>query len=1028
MINHILVGLGGTGGKILREFKMRMFEEYPDVNDRMKIPVALLYVDTTREMMGLGREDFNVLGQDAGFAENEFLNVKSVDVTKIIDEIDNYPKLRGIVDNVKGVRSAIGNLGEAAGQKRRAGRLLFAVNADRYVMALQDAYARCHRANSSGEASKTVHIFAGLSGGTGSGSIIDAVAQARKLWNDAKILVYAMLPERDLPKPDMDKGRYYPNAYAAMRELNALQVGKFQPYDVTGDGEPLDYISMKPSAKGVADGISVYSNLNENECTVNSFTELPRIVSDFAYSRIFQIRPDVEECHDILRAYNFENLDGFEMENDERLLPEEVDKDEEFPKTRTCKISSFSIKRIIYPEMRVLKHITYSTGEDVLNQLRYNHWSDNHGFLNEPQNKDYRSVYLADSYLQRWMLDLEHLTLEKKVLPLDKEYPPFKEDWTENIENLAVPCQEDSCPPAAIRSSMNQIYNETFRGNGVETYYKVKSKSIKEIAKEIRRTVEHQLFSEWRNGDLSMMDLVKIVSIMAEYVSDDLKKKIDEAIVRNDEELNKSSKTLDAIIDDWANSGFLRGKLLGKKNDYYAEARLELSYLMTARTMKVALEFAKELQQLLNLEFGKFVEAVNNFNALINDAIERTEQQLAAQKKKNPGLENPKGSIIEVSEDSAMLEFERDTRVDKKMMRESSQQLREALVGDKDFIDFADLYSRLTIDDFLHAFDVQLSKKIIARHEELPVSATKVLGLNILTQLKQKLDTQQKINEFAQSVIRQTGPYVILDSGQLGFQVRNNDIAKEGVNRNLKETYIALPDPEKNPELEDFAKKLEKAFRDMTPQGVKEPKIHRGGSRDNEMFIISINSGYPMRAIKWLTPDKKKYDRFMHSGNAVTDQTNAIMLHSEGEGDSLPDIFALSDKECRELDAKKPQRQQPQAPQQAAPAPAMPGAPVPPPMPGATVPPPMPAADPVVQMFLFVGGAQYGPYDYATCRQFTTTGQLTPETMVWEQGMAAWTPAGQVEKLKGLFAPAMPTPPPMPPAGGATPPPMPPAM
>ena len=87
MINHILVGLGGTGGKILREFKMRMFEEYPDVNDRMKIPVALLYVDTTREMMGLGREDFNVLGQDAGFAENEFLNVKSIDVTKIIDEM-----------------------------------------------------------------------------------------------------------------------------------------------------------------------------------------------------------------------------------------------------------------------------------------------------------------------------------------------------------------------------------------------------------------------------------------------------------------------------------------------------------------------------------------------------------------------------------------------------------------------------------------------------------------------------------------------------------------------------------------------------------------------------------------------------------------------------------------------------------------------------------------------------------------------------------------------------------------------------
>lgn len=1021
MINHILVGLGGTGGKILREFKMRMFEEYPQAEDRAKIPVSLLYVDTTREMMGLGREDFNVLGQDAGFAENEFLNIKSIDVTKIIDEIDNYPKLRGIVDNVKGVRSAIGNLGEAAGQKRRAGRLLFAVNADRYVTALQDAYSRCHAANATGEATKTVHIFAGLSGGTGSGAIIDAIAQTRKLWNDAKILVYAMLPERDLPKPDMDKGRYYPNAYAAMRELNALQVGKFQPHDVTGDGEPTDYMSMKPSAKGVADGISVYSNLNENECTVHSFTELPRIVSDFAYSRIFQIRPEVDECGDILRAYNFENLDGFEMENDERLLPDEIDKDEEFPKTRTCKISSFSVKRVIYPEMRVLKHITYATGEDVLNQLRYNHWSDNHGFLNEAQNKDYRSVYLADKYLQRWMLDLPHLTLEKKILPLDKDFEPFKEDWTESIEDLSASCQEDSCPPAAIRNSMYQVYNETFRGVGVEDFYKVKSKSLKEMAKEIRRTVEHELFAEWRNGDLSMVDLVKIVSILAEYVSDDLKKEIDEAIVKNDEELSSSSRTLDAIIDDWANAGFLRGKVFGKKNDFYAEARLELSFLMTARTMKVALEFAKDLQQLLNMEFGKFVEAVNGFNALINDAITKTDEQLAAQKKKNPGLENPKGSIIEVSEDDAMLDFERDARVDKKMMREASQQLREALVGDKDFIDFADLKSRLTIDDFLHAFDVQLSKKIIDRHDELPVSATKVLGLNILTQLKQKLDTQQKINEFARNIILQTGPYVILDAGQLSFQVRNNDIAREGINRNLKETYIALPDPQKSPELEDFAKKLGKAFRDMAPQGVKAPKVHLGGSRNNEMFIISINSGYPMRAIKWLAQDKKKYDRFMHSGNAVTDQTNAIMLHSEGEGENLPDIFALSDKECRELDAKKPQREPKTASE------PVPG--VPPVMNGAmSQTPPPPVADPDAQMFLYVAGAQYGPYDYATCRQFTKTGQLTPQTMVWEQGMAAWTPAGEVEKLKPLFAPAAPPMPPTPPAGGATPPPMPPAM
>ena len=130
--NHILVGLGGTGGKILRAFKMRMFEEFPTQEERGKLSVALLYVDSTDEMMpkdGKARADFRVMGQDASFTNNEFLNIKAVDVEHILDHIDNFPSVKGIVENVAAVKSAIGSLGQAAGQKRRAGRLLFAANA-----------------------------------------------------------------------------------------------------------------------------------------------------------------------------------------------------------------------------------------------------------------------------------------------------------------------------------------------------------------------------------------------------------------------------------------------------------------------------------------------------------------------------------------------------------------------------------------------------------------------------------------------------------------------------------------------------------------------------------------------------------------------------------------------------------------------------------------------------------------------------------------------------------------------------------
>lgn len=104
-----------------------LFEEFPSKEDRDKQPVALLYVDSTDEMMskdGKARADFRVMGQDASFTNNEFLNIKAVDVEYILDHINNYPSVKGIVDNVSAVKSAIGSLGQAAGQKRRAGRLL----------------------------------------------------------------------------------------------------------------------------------------------------------------------------------------------------------------------------------------------------------------------------------------------------------------------------------------------------------------------------------------------------------------------------------------------------------------------------------------------------------------------------------------------------------------------------------------------------------------------------------------------------------------------------------------------------------------------------------------------------------------------------------------------------------------------------------------------------------------------------------------------------------------------------------------
>ena len=165
-----------------------------------------------------------------------------------------------------------------------------------------------------------------------------------------------------------------------------------------------------------------------------------------------------------------------------------------------------------------------------------------------------------------------------------------------------------------------------------------------------------------------------------------------------------------------------------------------------------------------------------------------------------------------------------------------------------------------------------------------------------------------------------------------------------------------------------------------------------------------------------MKPYKDKYDHFLNTGNPATDAGNAILLHSEGDGSQFPSLFAVDNAD--EIAAKAAQAQ---TVKQSTASLLQAGPTVPPPMPGtAPVPPPI-APQQEISLFIAVAGQQYGPYNMEMCKQMVQGGQLTPQSMVWMEGMPAWAPASQVPALQSLFAPTMP---PLPSAEGPTPPPM----
>jgi membrane protease subunit (stomatin/prohibitin family) len=74
----------------------------------------------------------------------------------------------------------------------------------------------------------------------------------------------------------------------------------------------------------------------------------------------------------------------------------------------------------------------------------------------------------------------------------------------------------------------------------------------------------------------------------------------------------------------------------------------------------------------------------------------------------------------------------------------------------------------------------------------------------------------------------------------------------------------------------------------------------------------------------------------------------------------------------------------------------------------AVAPPPLPS----LAWYVAANGQSRGPFTPEQLVRAIGTGEVTPQSHVWTQGMPAWQPAGQVSQLAGHFGAAPPPPPP----------------
>lgn len=889
MANHILIGIGGTGYKVLRDFRKRLWAEYPEITERNKLPIRFLYIDSDANATPaklMGSDDLRVNGQDTAITESEYMNIRNIDLNAIFNDITSYPNLRHIIGNATFVKNCLGEVGAAAGQKRRAGRILFAANAHNFNSKLNNIIRNLQQ--TTGNANElNIYVFAGLAGGTGSGSIVDAVAQIIEHQPQAKLEVFAMIPEK-IPPQGADAGRYHANGYAALMELSALNAGVYLPADVSNGNE---HITLPHPDKNNQFGLTVYSNVNRNGATVDSYTTLPSLVADLMFFRIFSNHN--EALTQLDRYFKSENCNDYLIEYSTATRPGKP-----VERARTKAVGSFGIKRVRYPDEKLTAHVSDTMAKNIVDMMLYLNYDNDRGFINEKPRQDGKDYgeYINKGNLKNWKLSDADLSLSVPILkptngkPLDT----FNDFWNKVSIDYDFKSAKDMGHPLQI---LEQYFDEVYQGEfreekGVEAYFQSKSNDqvVTDSAIAIVSNIQNSLFNKWVQGQFSAYDVKQVTDKILEMLQEK-NNNIDTEITNVENEIEKCIEDRNLVMNEYSDTGWLKNALNKSKENLFVEYSKLLAEEYSNRTRLASLKLfqkallPKLIQQFIDLqtEIQKFVgsleDCVSEYGILIGENTPEA----------NPDIRN---NIVEISEDVRLKEFEDRLKRDRTKMEAMAQNFRNYLAKNVNN-SFGRMTSGLNSAAKLkEAASSVLNELVEAYHAEM-MKQKPVLGLNVLEQLKEKYGKDENsIGQFATAIVQNSEVFITLNDQEVNKRMRNTECPTStplaGPNTIM---LVAIPDIQTD---DEELKKFIEALRIKLGQAFNETETRKfyltESPKKNEITIATYQNVFPLRAVDYMPFLRGKFNELVNTNVETTNTTNKILLFSEGDGSALPPL------------------------------------------------------------------------------------------------------------------------------------------
>ena len=869
-MNHVIIGLGGTGGKVIRALRKLIYAEF-----RQEAPsgvdLAFLYVDSSKEMMAADDPSWKVLGTSVQLPVGSQLLITGEDLSARLENIQTYPGLKPWIGDRAMWGEILGSIVGAAlgGQKRRLGRFLFANKVDDFKKQVQ-SLVRTLQAN--GDNAITFHVVTGLAGGTGSGSIIDAVAQLRSIYGDPgrhRIVPYLLLPDQ-FPPPNWDTGNYHANGFAALTELNALSTTAYRPIDVA-TGNRLDL-------KDAFNGAYVFGNENENGYLADVDKELPGIVAEFLFQKI--IVASKVGWRSLERMENAENGDG---------TPETA------PGARTGERSKrflgFGIKRIAIPETEIKEYLSLNFARQAIQQLRHNNWQDTLGFVDDARNVDVASQVRAPDTLARWGLSDDHLTLSVPILASDdsaKRWKTLTAEWEGVLPTFKGMAREQEATTwlDELSKYMQGRFDDSFRNAGVKSFYRTKAMAKKDMAREIRGRVERELFDDWRNGVRSAAEVAKVLGALQGALQERLIA-VDDTVFKLQAEAEQAREQIAANAKKWASTGLI-GKLIGSRNELFDTHGIYSQELYVRLTRVEAWLFAKALLGEIATEIADLKAVVDSIVSTMQEALRRISTGID-ERLKNADIADLKGHLIRFYDPDQVRSITKRLATDEAEQLTQTAKVRAALteaIGPNPT--FTAFQARLGLGELIDRIETVAGNNADIAHNNMVTEAKdRILGVSIIAKLKARYGSDsQALRGYVTKLVTEAGCYLTVNP------LEKNRFAPgipSGVQTLVEKWIVILP---KAPDQATFVTQLCQAFKDAQPGDLE--FIEADGS-DNQITMIAVKNLFPLRYLGVLPMLQNRYLARM----AANPKRFALELHTEGSLESYPSLFAKTGDELR---------------------------------------------------------------------------------------------------------------------------------